>query len=284
MRSTTQRRLLEGITATLFVLFFIPLALVIINAAKDSFSITDQPLALPKQWLQLLHNMKVILTSENIRYASSFFSSLIILIGALTLITSSASMAAWVLVRKKTKLSLVLFFIFVAAMVVPFQVIMLPLISVFKMMGEVMGIKLLRSYFGMWFAYMGFGAPFAIFLFHGFIKSIPLELEEAARIDGCNKFQTFFYVVFPLLKPVYITLIILNGIWIWNDFLLPALVLGTGNDIQTIPLAVSRFVGSFVKQWDLILTALLMSMIPVVVLFLFGQKYIIKGMTEGAIK
>jgi raffinose/stachyose/melibiose transport system permease protein len=133
-------------------------------------------------------------------------------------------------------------------------------------------------------AYIGFGAPLSIFLYHGFIKSIPFELEEAAQIDGCNKFQTFIYVVLPILKPITITVLILNGIWIWNDFLLPLLVLGKGTDIQTVPLAIANYVGAFIVQWQYLLTAVLMAMAPVLLLFLFAQKYIIEGMVAGSIK
>ncbi len=144
---------------------------------------------------------------------------------------------------------------------------------------------MLRTYHGMILAYMGFGAPLAVFMFHGFIKSIPLELEEAATIDGCAKYQIFFRIVMPILKPIFVTVIILNTIWIWNDFLLPSLILGVGQDIQTIPLAIRAFAGSFVKKWDLIMTAVLMAAAPpIVVGFLFAQKHIIKGMVAGSIK
>jgi raffinose/stachyose/melibiose transport system permease protein len=144
--------------------------------------------------------------------------------------------------------------------------------------------RLLQNYPGIVLAYMGFGSSLSIFLYHGFIKSVPYELEEAAIIDGCSKPAVFFKIVFPLLKPITITVMILNGMWIWNDFLLPLLILGSGNAIQTLPLGVANFVGSFVRRWDLILTATLMAMLPIVVLFLFVQKHIIKGMVDGSIK
>jgi hypothetical protein len=119
-----------------------------------------------------------------------------------------------------------------------------------------------------------------------FTEALPfsLELEEAATIDGCRKHETFFRIIFPILKPIHATVLVLNGIWIWNDYLLPLLVLGKGNDIQTIPVAVSNFAGTFVKQWDLILTAILLAMIPVVVFFLFAQRFIVRGMVAGSIK
>ena len=124
----------------------------------------------------------------------------------------------------------------------------------------------------------------SIFIFHGFVKGIPKELEEAARIDGCTHEQIFFKIIFPLMKPVQMTVLILNGLWIWNDYLLPSIMLGLNGRIKTLPIAVSSFVGSYVKQWDLILTAAFLAMIPIIILFLFAQKQIIKGMMEGAIK
>lgn len=169
-------------------------------------------------------------------------------------------------------------------MVIPFQIVMFPLLSWFRTVTDVTGIRLLRTYQGIILSYIGFGAPLSIFMFHGFIKSIPLELEEAATIDGCHKHQIFFKIIFPILTPIQATVLVLNGIWIWNDYLLPLLVLGKGNDVMTLPLAVSNFAGAFVKQWDLILTAILLAMVPVIIFFLFAQKYIVKGMVAGAIK
>jgi len=124
----------------------------------------------------------------------------------------------------------------------------------------------------------------SIFLYHGFIKGIPVELEEAAKIDGCSRAGVFFHIILPILKPITVTVMILNGIWIWNDFLLPLLVLGANNPVQTLPLAVATFVSSFVRRWDLILTATIMAMVPIIIVFLFLQKHIIKGMVDGSVK
>jgi raffinose/stachyose/melibiose transport system permease protein len=189
-----------------------------------------------------------------------------------------------VLVRTKTKVSNFIFLLFVVAMIIPFQVVMIPLVTWFRTLRDITGIPFLRSYFGMIFAYVGFGAPLSIFMYHGFMKSIPYELEEAAEIDGCNKVQTFIYIVFPILKPITITIMLLNGIWIWNDFLLPLLILGKGTPVQTVPLAIVNYVGAFVAEWQFLLTAVLIAMIPVVILFLFAQRFIIKGMVAGSIK
>ena len=275
---------LEILTICLFVLFFIPFLMVLINAGKPSDLITSNPLAMPENFTLFFENIKTIWTSENIQFQQSLVNSVFITITSLFFITIFSAMGAWVLVRTKTKMSNFIFMMFVGAMVIPFQVVMFPLVSWFRTITDFTGIPLLREYAGMIFAYIGFGAPLSIFLFHGFIKSIPVELEEAAEMDGCNKIKTFFYIVLPILKPIYVTVLILNGIWIWNDFLLPLLVLGKGNDIQTIPLAVSNFVGAFIRQWDLILTSTLMAIVPIVLLFLLAQKHIIKGMVEGSVK
>ncbi len=161
---------------------------------------------------------------------------------------------------------------------------MFPLVSLYRTIYEATGIRMLRTYHGMILAYIGFGTPLSIFMFHGFIKSIPKELEEAATIDGCSKVKIFFQIILPILRPIFVTVLILNAIWIWNDFLLPSLVLGVGQEIQTIPLAIRSFAGSYVKKWDLIMTAVLMAAVPIIIGFLIGQKHIIKGMVAGSIK
>lgn len=274
----------ELITAVLFILFMFPFYLVVINSAKTAFEVTQYPLAWPEKWGNLIANVVKIWTSESVRYPSSLVASGIITALSLLLINLLSAQAGWVLVRTKNMVSNVIFFIFVAAMVIPFQIVMFPLLSWFRMTSQATGIPLLRTYQGIILAYIGFGASLSIFMFHGFIKGIPLELEEAATIDGCRRHQIFYEIIFPILTPIQATVLVLNGIWIWNDYLLPLLVLGKGNAIMTLPLAVSNFAGAFVKQWDLILTAILLAMIPVIIFFLFAQKYIIKGMIAGSIK
>jgi len=271
-------------TFLLFMLFMAPFYLVIINSAKTAFEVTQYPLALPDQWSNIGRNIAAIWNNPNIRYPASLLSSFIITAVSLLLINLLSSQAAWVLVRTKTKTSAAIFFIFVAAMVIPFQIVMLPLLSWLRTLGGIFGIRLLRTYSGMILSYIGFGVSLSIFMFHGFIKSIPLELEEAATIDGCTRPQIFYKIIFLILAPIHATVLVLNGIWIWNDYLLPLLILGKGNAIQTLPLAVSNFAGAFVKQWDLILTAILLAMIPVIIFFLLAQKYIVKGMVAGSIK
>ncbi|GHU67773.1 sugar ABC transporter permease [Clostridia bacterium] len=276
--------LAEAAAVLVFLLFMAPFYMVVINSAKLSVAIIDNPLSLPTSWVQLITNIKAILTNPNIRYWTSFRSSALITVVSLLIIVLFSAMAAWILVRSHAWWSNLIFMVFVAAMVVPFQVVMFPLVSWFRAVELATGIALLRNYTGIIFAYLGFGSSMAIFIFHGFIKGVPLELEEAATIDGCTRAGTFFRIVFPILQPVIVTVLILNGIWVWNDYLLPLMILGSNSAVRTLPLAVQSFVGSYVKQWDLILTATLMAMLPLIILYLFAQKYIIKGMVEGSIK
>ena len=275
---------LEVLSAVLFLVFLFPFFLVLINSAKASFEITQYPMSLPTDWMNIFKNAAAIWTSVNLHYPSSFLSSIIITASSLVLLNLLSAQAAWVLVRTKTRTSAAIFLVFIAAMVIPFQIVMFPLLTWFRQIAAVTGIRLLRSYTGILLAYLGFGLSMSIFMFHGFIKSVPLELEEAATIDGCRRHEVFYQIIFPILKPIHATVLVLNGIWIWNDFLLPLLVLGKGNAVMTIPLAVANFAGAYVKQWDLILTAILMAMVPIIIFFLAAQKFIIKGMVAGSIK
>ncbi len=275
---------LEVMTFLLLISFAFPFYLVLINSAKSATEIFADPLGLPDTFGQILVNINLILGNPSIRYLNSFVNSIIITTTSLLAIGLFSGMAAWVLVRTKTKYSFLIFMLFVSGMVLPFQVVMLPLVRLLELMRVYTGIQFLDTYHGIVLAYIGFGAPLSVFMFHGFIKSIPYEIEEAATIDGCTKPQIFFLIILPILKPIFVTLLVLNGMWIWNDYLLPVLVIGLGGDVQTLPVAVANLAGTYVKQWDLILTSVLMAATPVVVLFLFAQKHIIQGMTSGAIK
>lgn len=274
----------EIISAVLSIIVLSPFVLVLFNSAKKSADIIISPIQVPSDWGQIITNMKNVIGNQNFNYWKSFSSSLIITAASLLLLSLFSSMAAWVLVRNKTRWSGFVFMLFVSAMVIPFQVVMLPLLSTFRSFSAFTGIPMLSSYKGIVFAYLGFGGSMSVFVLHGFIKGIPYELEEAAWIDGCSPEGTFFRIIFPLLKPTHMTILILNGIWIWNDYLLPSLMLGLNGRIKTLPIAVSSFVGSYVKQWDLILTAAFLAMIPIIILFIFAQKQIIQGMVDGAIK
>jgi len=274
----------EAVGILLFLLFMMPFWMVVLNAAKDAKEIIYSAVSWPSHWSQMWVNIVKIFNNPTTDYFGAFIDSVIITSVSLVIILLFSSMCAWVLVRNKTKWSTFAFMAFVAAMVIPFQVVMFPLVRWLRIVGGGIGIPLLGTYQGIVFAYLGFGCSMSVFILHGFIKGVPMELEEAATIDGCGQAATFFRIVLPLLQPVAVTVLILNGIWIWNDYLLPLLVLGSNGAVQTIPLAVTAFVGSYLKQWDLILTSAMLAMLPIIVLFLFAQKYIIKGMVEGSIK
>ncbi len=281
---TVARIVSELVVILVLVVFLIPFVMVVINSAKVSKDILFDTLGWPADWTQLLTNAGLIFGNHTVHYANAFLDSALITVISLVVIVLFSSMCAWALVRTNAWWATLLFFAFVAAMVIPFQVLMFPLVRWMRVFGDAVHIPMLQSITGIVFAYLGFGAPLSIFIFHGFIKTIPFELEESATIDGCTERRTFFSIVLPLLQPIMITVLILNGIWIWNDYLLPLLMLGSNGAVQTLPVAVTAFAGAYLKQWDLILTSTLIAMLPVIVLYLFAQRYIIKGMLEGAIK
>lgn len=266
------------------LLFFFPFAMVIINAAKENSEIVRNPMAWPENFASIFTNVVEIIGRDNVDYFQSFGYSVLITVVSLLAIGVFSAMAAWVLVRTKKTYSVIIFLLFLSGMVVPFQVVMLPLVRLLQTLKDITGIPFRTTIHGVILAYIGFGAPLSVFMFHGFIKSIPMDIEEAAIIDGCSKPQVFFQIILPILKPIFVTMLVLNGMWIWNDYLLPVLVLGKGTAIQTLPLSVSNLAGFYDKEWNLILTSVLMASVPVVILFLFAQKHIIKGMTSGAIK
>ena len=273
-----------GIVIALYVLF--PFFLVILNSFKAQASIVASPVSFKgASFGQLLKNLNAVINNSNFQFWYAFGTSAVITIISLVLLAVLGAMAAWVISRNnKTAWATVIYMVFIASMIIPFQVVMLPLISTFRDVGKFVGISMLQSIPGIVFAYCGFGGAMTVFILTGFIKGVPYDLEEAAAIDGCSPEGTFFRIIFPLLTPVITTVTILNGMWIWNDYLLPSLMLGQNGRVKTLPVAVQAFVGSYVKQWDLILTAALLAIIPMVVIFLIGQKQIMNGMVEGAVK
>ncbi|MBR1407470.1 MAG: carbohydrate ABC transporter permease [Clostridia bacterium] len=275
---------LEIIGIIVSIFFLMPFAIVVLNAMRTNAEIINSAVGLPQTPGVFFENVAAVWNNPTFNFVQAIRDSVIITVLSLAIISICSAMTAWVLVRNKTKWSNFLFMMFVAAMVIPFQVVMFPLITWFRDLGNFLHIPMLRSYPGIIFAYLGFGESMTIFIFHGFIKSVPLELEEAADIDGCTRAGTFFRIVLPLLQPVFVTVLVLNGLWIWNDYLLPLLLLGSNSEVRTIPLAVQGFIGSFVKQWNLIMVSTLLAMLPVIILYLFAQKYIIQGMVDGAIK
>jgi raffinose/stachyose/melibiose transport system permease protein len=173
--------------------------------------------------------------------------------------------------------------IFVATMIIPFQTIMMPLMQVMGWVRDTLHIPMLNTMGGLIYMNIGFGTSMAVFLYHGFVKSIPISLEEAATIDGCNKFKVFWKIVFPMLKPTTATVMILDVIWIWNDYLLPSLVLSS-KTLRTIPLSTASFFGQFTIEWNLAMAGLMLTITPVIIFYLSAQKYIVKGVAAGAVK
>lgn len=263
----------------------LPFFLVCINVFKSATNIVANPVGFTGMSIgQLTTNITSVVNNSNFNFWYAFGTSAIITIISLVLLAVFGGMAGWVICRNKTKWSTAVYMTFVASMIIPFQVVMLPLISTFRDVGKFIGLSMLQSIPGIVFAYCGFGGAMTVFILTGFVKTIPYDLEEAAAIDGCSYEGIYFHIIFPLLKPSIVTVTILNGMWIWNDYLLPSLMLGQNGKVKTLPVAVQAFVGSYVKQWDLILTAALLAMIPMIIIFLIAQKQIMSGMVEGAVK
>ena len=283
-KSRTLILTIVGILVAVYILF--PFYLVVLNAFKKQTDIVASPIA----WIgasvsQFVANVSSVVGNSNFNFWTALGSSVTITVISLVLLALFGAMAAWVISRNNRKTwATVIYMIFIASMIIPFQVVMLPLISTFRDVGNFIGIPMLQSIPGAIFAYCGFGGAMTVFILTGFIKGVPYDLEEAAAIDGCSPEGTFFKIIFPLLTPVITTVTILNGMWIWNDYLLPSLMLGQNGKVKTLPVAVQAFVGSYVKQWDLILTAALLAIVPMIIIFLFAQKQIMSGMVEGAVK
>jgi raffinose/stachyose/melibiose transport system permease protein len=272
-RYTKKTFVLEIIGIALGIIFLIPFYFVLINSFKSFAEILIDAAAWPKEFL-FSNYVKVW---DILNFPRAFWNSLVITVISITGIVVITSMAAWKMVRTPGKFSKILFIFFVSAMVIPFQTVMIPLMK----LGGLLGLT--NSIPGLIIMYFGFGVPLSLFLYHGFVKTIPYEIEEAARIDGCSQFGVFWRIVFPLLKPITVTVVILNTLWIWNDYLLPLLVLQDA-ELRTIPLAASAFFAQYTKQWDMGLAALVLGVTPIIIFFLFLQKHIIKGISSGSIK
>lgn len=259
----------------LSLIFLIPVITVAINSFKDKFSISQTPFVLPdRNTFSGIENY--ISGINNTGFVSALFLSLFITVASVAVIVLFTAMTAWYITRIKNRFNGLLYYLFVFSMIVPFQMVMFT-------MSKIANVLSLDNPLGLIFIYLGFGAGLSVFIFSGFIKTIPLSLEEAAIIDGCNPFQTFLRVVFPVLKPTAITVAILNTMWIWNDYLLPYLVIGS--DYKTVPIAVQYLKGGYGSvDMGAMMAMLVLSIVPVVIFYLSCQKYIIKGVAAGAVK
>lgn len=254
-----------------------PLLFILNNSFKGKFFISKDPFGLPtSETFSGITNYVNGLQKTGLMSAIKW--SFFITIVSVALIILFTSMAAYYITRVKSVYSTILYYMFVFSMIVPFQMVMFTMASLANKCH-------LRNPLGMCVLYLGFGAGLSVFMFAGFIKSVPLEIEEAAMIDGCNPLQTFFGVVFPILKPTAITVAILNAMWIWNDFLLPYLVIGIATKYKTIPVVVQMLVGSNGnKDLGAMMAMLVLSIIPIIIFYLACQKYIIEGVVAGAVK
>lgn len=265
--------ILEVLMVIVGLVFLVPFYFLLVNSVKSFGDLLSNAASWPESFEWANYQKAWEMT----KFPQAFTNSLLITVVSVLLVGLTSAMAAYRMVRYNTRFNRTLFMLFVAAMVIPFQSIMIPLV---KVTGT---LNLTDSMLGLVVCYLGFGAPLSVFLFHGFIKSVPLEIEEAAVVDGCSPYGVFWKVVFPLLKPMFVTVAILNSLWIWNDYLLPSLMLQSAS-LRTIPLATYAFFGQFTKQWDLALPALVLGITPIVIFFLAMQKYIIEGITAGSVK
>lgn len=260
----------------LSLIFLVPIFIVVINSFKSRLYISDSPLTLPnaETFVGLENYINGIKSSD---FFASITRSIIITVVSAALILIFTSMTAWYITRVRTAFTKLLYLSFVFSMIVPFQMVMYTMTYIVNLLS-------FDSVLGITIVYLGFGAGLSVFLFSGFIKGIPYEIEEAAMIDGCNPLQMFFEVIFPILKPVLITVAILNVMWIWNDYLLPYLVLGT--DEKTLPVSIQiAMQGAYgATDYGGFMAMLVLAIIPIVIFYLSLQKYIIKGAIAGAVK
>lgn len=257
------------------VVFVYPVFVVVINSFKQKFSIASTPFLLPDSdtFIGIENYTEGI---KNTGFPAAFGWSVFITVFSVLSIIIFTSMTAWYIVRVKTIFTSVFYYALVFSMIVPFQMVMFTMSKTANVLG-------LENPLGVILLYTGFGAGLSVFMFSGFIKTVPLGIEEAATIDGCNSLQVFWRVVFPILKPTAITIAILNSMWIWNDYLLPYLVIG--NEYQTIPIAIQYLKGGYGSvDMGAMMAMLVLSIIPVIIFYLTSQKYIIKGVAAGAVK
>lgn len=274
---STGQNVLTGLLAVLSLVWLIPLAFILINSFKGKFFISASPFSLPTgETFAGADNYATGLALSG--FARAIGWSLFITVGSVTVIVFLTAMTAYYITRVKTWWTSAIYYAFAFSMIAPFQMVMFPTVKIADMLG-------LATPWGMIVLYLGFGGGLSVFLFAGFIKSIPLEIEEAAYMDGCNPLQNYFRVVMPLLKPTAVTVAILNAMWVWNDFLLPNLVIGQDERYKTIPIVIQMLIGSNGnRDMGAQMAMLVLAIIPIVIFYLFGQKHIVEGVAAGAVK
>ncbi|OBA03942.1 sugar ABC transporter permease [Paenibacillus polymyxa] len=261
------------VLTVILLLFIVPFVFLLINSFKENMAITSNPLSLPESF-NVANYMNAF---DKMNYITAFTNSLVITVLSVLLISLFTAMTAHYFVRNNTKFNQYTFMLMVASMIIPFQAIMIPLVKIYG------SLDLLNSKWSLIYMYIGFGSSLAVFIYHGFVKSIPKELEEAALIDGCTRVQTFFRIVIPVLMPTTATISILNVLWIWNDFLLPSLIL-VDPEQRTLPLSTYNFYGTYTVDYGPLMASLVLTIFPIIIIYLFAQKYIIQGVMQGSIK
>ena len=276
-RRSTGQNVLFGLLIVLVLVWVIPLVFVLVNSFKGNIFISNEPFSLPTSKSSVgLGNYATGLALSG--FASAMGWSLFITVGSVVVIVFLTAMTAYYITRIKTWWTSMIYYAFAFSMIAPFQMVMFPTVKVADQLG-------LATPWGMIVLYLGFGGGLSVFLFAGFIKSIPMEIEEAAYMDGCSPLQTYFKVVMPLLKPTAVTVAILNAMWVWNDFLLPNLVIGQDERYKTIPIVIQALTGSNGnKDLGAQMAMLVFAIVPIVAFYLFGQKHIIEGVAAGAVK
>jgi raffinose/stachyose/melibiose transport system permease protein len=265
---------IEIILIVFAIIFLYPIFLVIINSFKDFKEVMTNVISFPSS----LHFENYSYVWKNINYPRLFLNNLVVTSIALLGIIIFSSLAGFILSRNKSKVSWVLYIVCITPMLIPFQTIMITLIKFVNIMG------LPNNIFGLASLYWGFAAPAAVFLYHGFVKGIPKEMDESALVDGASTLKLFFSIIFPLLKPVTSTIIVIDAMWIWNDFLLPLIVLDGPKESKTLTLAAYTFIGQYVTDWQYTMTAIVLAVVPSIIFFIAMQKNIVKGVTAGAVK
>ncbi len=260
----------------LSALFLFPIYLVIINSFKSKFNIVGTPFEFPNEYTFVgIENYINGIQSSGI--VGAFFRTLFVTVSSVLAIVIFTSMTAWYITRVKSKFNKIVYYLFLFSMIVPFQMVMFTITSVCINLG-------LNNVIGIIPVYLGFGSGLSVFMFSGFVKSLPKEIEEAAMIDGCSPLKTFFMVVFPMLKPTAITVAILNAMWIWNDFLLPYLLLGSTDKTLSVAIQLTMQGAYGSIDWGGFMAMLVLAIIPIIAFYLVCQKYIIKGVIDGAVK
>ena len=278
----TKRKVTNGLAMAgliiIFIAYMFPFIMVVINSLKEKRDIIKSPFS----WLFTIKGLSVdnfVKAFTQMDFLNAFKNSLIVTVSSTVLVTLLAAMLAYYIVRHNNKISKITFALMVASMIIPFQAIMIPLVSIY---GGTLNV--LNHRITLIFMHTGFSMAMSVFMFHGFIKgNIPIALEEAAYIDGCTHAQTFFKIVLPLLKPIISTMVILNSLAFWNDYLLPSLVL-TDKELLTLPLSTYSFYGTYSADYGTIMAGLLLCVIPILILYVVLQKQIIGGVVSGAVK